>query len=90
MAFDPQDRAAAYSGGRAVDRAEIDEGLRRHMLRIYNYMAGGLAISGLVAWTVANVPAVTRLIFEVVSYQGYNYVQATTLGWIGMLAPLDS
>lgn len=88
MAFDPQDRAAAYSGNRAVDRAEIDEGLRRHMLRIYNYMAGGLAVSGLVALAVASVPSITSLFFEVVRYQGLNYLQATTLGWIAMFAPL--
>lgn len=88
MAFDPQDRAAGYPAGRTVDRAEIDEGLRRHMLRIYNYMAGGLAVSGVVALTVASVPAVTSLFFEVVQYQGLNYIQATTLGWVAMFAPL--
>ena len=30
--------------------AEIDAGLRQYMVRVYNYMAGGLAISGLVAY----------------------------------------
>lgn len=28
----------------------IDVGLRAHMLRVYNYMAAGLALTGLVAW----------------------------------------
>ena len=88
MSFDPQNRDAAYSGTRTVDRAEFDEGLRRHMLRIYNYMAGGLAVSGLVALAVATVPAITSIFFEVVQYQGLNYIQATTLGWVAIFAPL--
>ena len=29
--------------------AEIDAGLRQYMVRVYSYMAAGLAISGLVA-----------------------------------------
>ena len=30
--------------------AEVDVGLRNYMLRVYNYMGGGLAITGLVAY----------------------------------------
>ena len=54
MAFDPQNRATAYSGGRAVDRAEIDEGLRRYMLRVYNYMALGVALTAVISLVVAS------------------------------------
>jgi FtsH-binding integral membrane protein len=32
----------------------IDVGLREHMLRVYNYMASGLALSGIVAYLIAN------------------------------------
>lgn len=35
----------------------IDQGLRSHMLRVYNYMALGLSITGLVAFVVGNTPA---------------------------------
>jgi FtsH-binding integral membrane protein len=28
----------------------IDAGLRAHMIRVYNYMAGGVALTGVVAW----------------------------------------
>jgi FtsH-binding integral membrane protein len=40
----------------------IDEGLRSYMLRVYNYMAGGVALSGVVAYviyamSVSNDPA---------------------------------
>ena len=53
MAFDPQNRATAQSGGYAVDRAAIDEGLRRYMLRVYNYMALGVAFTGVVSMFIA-------------------------------------
>jgi FtsH-binding integral membrane protein len=33
-----------------VDRAAIDAGLRAHMIRVYNYMAMGVALTGVVAW----------------------------------------
>ena len=40
---------AAFPGARA-GRAEIDAGLRAHMLTVYNYMAGGVALTGVVAF----------------------------------------
>ncbi len=85
MAFDPRNRARAYAVGQTVERADIDVGLRQYMLRIYNYMTTGLAISGLVAWTVANVPAVTGIFYTM---QGGQIVGINGLGMIAMWAPL--
>jgi FtsH-binding integral membrane protein len=49
MSYDPSNRWSASVN--AADRSVgIDAGLRSYMLRVYNYMAGGLAITGLVAW----------------------------------------
>ena len=45
----PLDGAA---GGRR-SQADIDVGLRDYMLRIYNYMASGLALTGIVAYVFA-------------------------------------
>jgi FtsH-binding integral membrane protein len=42
-------RNIAARGGIA-DRAAIDAGLRAHMIRVYNYMAGAVALTGVVAW----------------------------------------
>src|SRR5437588_3464004 len=39
--------AAFPSAGRTV---AVDVGLRAHMIRVYNYMAGGVALTGLVAY----------------------------------------
>ncbi|WP_227711699.1 Bax inhibitor-1/YccA family protein [Sneathiella sp. P13V-1] len=61
---------------RTVDQAALDEGLRSHMLKVFNYMASGLALSGAVAAFTANTPAV------------YNAVFGTPLQWVVMLAPL--
>ncbi|MCD6035770.1 MAG: hypothetical protein K0R63_1511 [Rickettsiales bacterium] len=54
----------------------VDEGLRAHMLRVYNYMAAALALTGAVAGGVASSPQLLATIF------------GTPLQWIVMLAPL--
>jgi FtsH-binding integral membrane protein len=56
--------------------ARFDQGLRQHMLRVYNYMALGLVLTGAVAFMVSSVPALQVPIF------------ATPLKWVAMLAPL--
>ncbi|GIK99381.1 MAG: membrane protein [Alphaproteobacteria bacterium] len=56
--------------------AEIDVGLREYMLRVYNYMVGGLAVTGLVAYFVSSSPALLQAIY------------GTPLQWVVMLAPL--
>ena len=42
--------AAARSGVGADRAVAIDAGLRAYMIRIYNYMAMGVALTGVVAW----------------------------------------
>jgi len=62
MALDP--RMAAVQGrtaGRAT-AADIDAGLRSYMLRVYNYMALGVAFTGIVAMFVAMNPALMQTI----------------------------
>lgn len=51
---------------RTQTSADIDAGLRAHMLRVYNYMAAALGITGLVAYFVGTTPA---LINPIVSNQ---------------------
>jgi len=51
---------AAPSRGVGTDRAvAIDQGLRAYMIRVYNYMAMGVALTGVVAWFTFNA-AVTE------------------------------
>ena len=63
-------------GANAGSQALFDEGLRQHMLRVYNYMALGLVITGVVAFIVGSTPALYVPIFN------------TPLKWVVMLAPL--
>ena len=73
--------------GRSVaDAGAIDAGLRAYMLRVYNYMLIGLTLTGLSAWTVANVPEVQALFFQVNETTGRFGLSA--LGWVAFLAPL--
>ena len=63
-------------GAATPDRVLFDEGLRQHMLRVYNYMGLGLVMTGLVAFIVGTTPALYVPIFS------------TPLKWVVMLAPL--
>lgn len=53
----------------------FDAGLRRYMLSVYNYMAAGLVVTGLVAWFA-------------VATGFYQQIAATPWIWLVMLAPL--
>jgi len=54
------DRNVAARGFGAARAAEIDAGLRAYMLRVYNYMAAGVALTGVVAWFTFNAAVVTN------------------------------
>lgn len=34
--------------------SNIDQGLRQYMMRVYNFMSGGLCVTALVAYLIAN------------------------------------
>lgn len=73
MAFDTRNRVL---NGNAAQAAAIDEGLRAYMLRVYNYMASAVALSGLVALLIASNNALMQVLF------------ATPLKWVLLFAPL--
>lgn len=73
--MDPIQNRFGY-GAQAQSAALFDEGLRKHMLRVYNYMGLGLVITGIVAFVVSQTPALYVPIFS------------TPLKWVVMLAPL--
>lgn len=43
----------AYRAGTAAQTAEVDAGLRAYMLKVYNYMASGVVLTGIVAMLVS-------------------------------------
>jgi uncharacterized protein len=75
--YDSNARRSSPEIGIGVPRAgiAIDAGLRAYMLRVYNFMAGGLAVTGIVSYIAA-------------SSGFYQSIAATPLIWIVMLAPL--
>ncbi len=79
MAIGSQNRTVT----RTVESAAIDEGLRAYMLRVYNYMASALALTGVVAYLTANTPLKDALFVS--SPAGY---APNILGIIVMIAPL--
>ena len=68
------DRNAAASGLPADGAIAIDAGLRAHMLRVYNYMAAGVGLTGVVA-------------FLTYQFTGPELLQSPLM-WVLMLAPL--
>lgn len=68
-------------GSRAGTAAAVDEGLRSYMLGVYNYMASGVALTGIVAWLVANTEALRPLFFS--PEGGF-----TPIMWVAVFAPI--
>ena len=60
----------------AASRTTYDSGLRSYMLKVYNFMAAALGISGAVAFATASSNSLMALIF------------GTPLAWVVMFAPL--
>ncbi len=71
--------------GTIADQATFDVGLRAHMIRVYNYMASGLALSGIVAFGLFSSPQLASVFFQV---SGGYVVGLTMMGWVATLAPL--
>jgi FtsH-binding integral membrane protein len=53
MSYDSQNPWTARRGAIATG-SQYDLGLRQYMLTVYNYMAAGLAVTGVVAWLAAD------------------------------------
>lgn len=60
MAFGPERKTLSRAEAQVAD---IDVGLRKYMLGVYNYMALGVAFTGIVALLVASSPAALNMIF---------------------------
>ncbi len=84
--FDRQGYAHPTSGARAGALA-IDEGLRAYMLRVYNYIAAGIAITGVVAY-VTSMMAVVHTPAGAQLTEFGNMLFNSPMKWVVMLAPL--
>jgi FtsH-binding integral membrane protein len=82
--FDPRLTAVPRTATTAGDRAAVDAGLRSYMLSVYNYMASGVLLTGIVAMALVYSGYVDALV--TVTPRGR--LGMTGLGWIVTLAPL--
>ena len=78
-----------YGQGTAVGRSDaIDQGLRAYMLRVYNYMGSGVALTGVVAYAIfaLAVQQGTGGALELTAFGTLMY--ASAFKWVLFLAPL--
>jgi len=82
--FDPRIGAAPRTATTLDGSTAVDAGLRSYMLSVYNYMASGVLLTGIVALAMAYSGAVESLI----SVRADGRIGLSALGWIVSLAPL--
>ncbi|MFN4156549.1 MAG: Bax inhibitor-1 family protein [Paracoccaceae bacterium] len=70
------DYTTIRTAGAGVRTAQLDEGLRAHMNKVYGLMSVGMVLTGGVAWAVGTNDAMLAAIF------------GTPLKWLVMFAPL--
>jgi uncharacterized protein len=77
---------AASRAGYRTDQVAIDAGLRAYMIRVYNYMAAGVALTGVVAWLTFSASVVeTSAGLQLTSF---GHTIFGPLMWVFVLAPL--
>jgi FtsH-binding integral membrane protein len=85
MAYSPQ--TGAYTPASAATTAVFDAGLRAYMLRVYNWMASGLLVTGVIAYAIANTSLIDAFYPLVQTPFGFAH-HPTVLAMIAMFAPL--
>ena len=77
-----------YSQSTTVGRAEVDEGLRAYMLGVYNYMALGVALTGVVAYLIFSMAVTTTPEGAKALTSFGQTLYASPLRWALILAPI--
>ena len=77
------DRNVASARGYGADRAvAVDAGLRAYMIRVYNTMAMGVALTGIVSWFTYQAAVVTNEAGAIVSLTPFGQAIFSTVGMI--------
>ena len=67
----------------------MDEGLRAYMLKVYNYMATGILLTGIIALISFKMSVITDSSGTIAGFTNFgNALFFSGLKWIVMLAPL--
>lgn len=75
-----------YTKSFLKDKDTLDEGLKTYMLKIYNFMAVGLFVTGFCAFLILNFPPLTRLMFNI--GPSGEFIGTSFLGTLISFAPL--
>ena len=85
-------RQNTQSKVRAAETHVIDEGLRAYMLKVYNYMASGVLLTGIVSLVLFQLSGGNNIQITSSGFSGLtsigNALYNSGLKWIVMLAPL--
>ena len=85
MEFNKQTSTVRSSASEAI----IDQGLRSYMLKVYNYMASGVLLTGFIALAFFKMAVVTSSEGQIIGLTNFgNTIYASGLKWVIMLAPL--
>ncbi len=77
------------SKARTAETHVIDEGLRAYMLRVYNFMATGILLTGIIALISFKISVVTDTSGAITGFTSFgNALFFSGLKWVVMLAPL--
>ena len=81
--------AAAARGGYADSAVAYDAGLRAHMIRVYNYMASAVALTGVLAYVTFQMAVVTDASGAISGFTPLGqFLFGGMFMWVLMLAPL--
>lgn len=78
-----------YTHPTTVGRADVDAGLRSYMLGVYNYMAGGVALTGIIAYLIFSMAVTVDPVTGAKALTSFGQaIYATPLKWVLAFAPL--
>jgi FtsH-binding integral membrane protein len=91
MAYNPNSnsyRPAQVSGYAATGTAALDQGLRAYMLRVYNWMASGLVLTGIIAFAISHTSLMNAFYPLVQTADGGMMYHPTILAYAAIFSPM--
>lgn len=91
MAYNPDSnsyRTASLGGYAATGSAALDQGLRAYMLRVYNWMASGLVLTGIIAFAISHTSAMNAFYQLVQTSDGSMMYRPTLLAYAAIFSPM--
>jgi FtsH-binding integral membrane protein len=91
MAYNPDSnsyRTAQVGSFAGTGTAALDQGLRAYMLRVYNWMASGLVLTGIIAFAISHTSAMNAFYQLVQTADGSMMYRPTILAYAAIFSPM--